>query len=98
MDQGQFHHHNPNLKKNPADILTIHVIPHSHDDVGWLKTVDAYFDGSRKDIQFTNVGVELTTVIESLLANPERKFSEVEMKFFKLWWDQQSDSMKENVK
>jgi hypothetical protein len=66
--------------------------------VGWLKTVDAYFDGSRKDIQFTNVGVELTTVIESLLANPERKFSEVEMKFFKLWWDQQSDSMKENVK
>lgn len=28
---------------NPADFyekLYIHLIPHSHDDVGWLKTVD----------------------------------------------------------
>ena len=29
---------------------TIHVTPHSHDDVGWLKTLDQYFYGSRKDI------------------------------------------------
>ena len=29
---------------------TVHVVPHSHDDVGWLKTLDQYFDGSRKDI------------------------------------------------
>jgi len=74
------------------------VVPHSHDDVGWLKTVDQYFDGSRKDIQFTNVEVELTSVMWSLIENPERKFSEVEMKFFKLWWDNQNDSMKDRVK
>jgi len=67
--------------------LTIHVVPHSHDDVGWLKTVDEYFDGSRKDIQWTNVRVELTTVVYSLLADPKKKFSEVEMKFFSMWWD-----------
>jgi hypothetical protein len=29
---------------------TIHVTPHSHDDVGWLKTLNQYFDGSGKDI------------------------------------------------
>lgn len=66
---------------------TIHVTPHSHDDVGWLKTLDAYFDGSNKDIQFTNVNIELSTVTDALLANPERKFSECEIAFFKKWWD-----------
>ena len=30
--------------------VTVHVCPHSHDDVGWLKTVDEYFYGARNDI------------------------------------------------
>ena len=35
---------------NDDDILYIHMIPHSHLDPGWLKTVDEYYYGSRKDI------------------------------------------------
>ena len=65
---------------------TVHLIPHSHDDVGWRKTADQYFYGTFKDQQWTNVEVELTTVITALLENPERRFSEVEMKFFSQWW------------
>ena len=80
-----------NVKPYP---WTIHVTPHSHDDVGWLKTMDAYFDGSDQNTQYTNVNVELTTVINSLKANPDRKFSEVEMAFFKKWYDLQTDSKK----
>lgn len=40
------------------------------------------------------VGVELTSVIDSLLEDPRRKFLEVEMKFFKMWWDEQDEDMK----
>jgi hypothetical protein len=37
-------------------------------------------------------------VIAALLANPERKFMEVEMKFFKMWWDVQTDDVKDKVR
>lgn len=78
--------------------INVHVVPHSHDDVGWLKTVDQYFDGSARNIQWTNVEVELTNIMWSLIDNPDRKFSEVEMKFFRMWWDNQNDTMKDKVK
>ena len=29
------------------DHLYVHLITHTHDDVGWLKTVDEYFTGSK---------------------------------------------------
>jgi hypothetical protein len=32
-----------------AEHLYVHIIPHSHDDVGWLKTIDEYFTGSNQD-------------------------------------------------
>jgi hypothetical protein len=100
-DWGQYHKHDPKLGVRDFKTggpITVHVVPHSHDDVGWLKTVDEYFDGSRRDIQWTNVNIELTSVIDALLDNPKRKFSEVEMKFFKMWWNEQNDDIREKTK
>ena len=39
------------LKNAPqAAPLKVHIIPHTHDDVGWLKTVDEYFSGTKYNI------------------------------------------------
>mmetsp|Transcript_29548 Transcript_29548/g.45022 ORF Transcript_29548/g.45022 Transcript_29548/m.45022 type:complete len:181 (-) Transcript_29548:2541-3083(-) len=77
---------------------TIHIVPHSHDDVGWLKSVNAYFDGSHHEIKWASVELTISNVIDSLISNPERKFSEVEMKFFSMWFDKQPDWKKEKVR
>ena len=90
--------HVPYTKPEPRYPLTVHLIPHSHDDIGWQKTLDQYFDGSRKDLRWEGVQWELTTVIDALTENPKRRFSEVEMKFFSMWYDIQDEKMQAKVK
>ncbi|XP_006393801.2 probable alpha-mannosidase At5g66150 isoform X1 [Eutrema salsugineum] len=78
--------------------LNVHLVPHSHDDVGWLKTVDQYYVGSNNSIQKACVRNVLDSVVDSLRRDPNRKFVFAEMAFFTRWWEEQSPETKEQVR
>ncbi|XP_036096626.1 lysosomal alpha-mannosidase [Molossus molossus] len=80
------------------DMLNVHLVAHTHDDVGWLKTVDQYFYGIHNNIQHAGVQYILDSVISSLLAEPTRRFIYVEMAFFSRWWHQQTNATQDVVR
>lgn len=78
--------------------INVHLVPHTHDDVGWLKTVDQYYVGANNSIRGACVQNVLDSVISALLEDENRKFIYVEMAFFQRWWRQQSPKLKVKVK
>ncbi|ESO84761.1 hypothetical protein LOTGIDRAFT_207233 [Lottia gigantea] len=79
-------------------MINVHLVPHTHDDVGWLKTVDQYYYGDKNDIQIAGVQYILDSVIPELINDPNKRFIYVEIAFFARWWREQSDSMRHAVK
>jgi len=78
--------------------LDVHIIAHSHDDVGWLKTVDEYYTGFNQSRQEAGVQYIIDNVINLLLEDENRKFIYVEMAFFERWWREQTQNKKNIVK
>ncbi|XP_060071778.1 lysosomal alpha-mannosidase-like [Ylistrum balloti] len=79
------------------DMLNVHLIPHTHDDVGWLKTVDQYYYGDQNSIQTAGVQYILDSVIPELLRDPSKRFIYVEVAFFARWWREQNNVTRESV-
>lgn len=79
-------------------VLNVHVVPHTHDDVGWLKTVEQYYFGWNDTIQEASVESILDSVVSSLLENEDRTFTYVESKFFSMWWARQNDAVRDSVR
>ncbi|KAJ4728880.1 Alpha-mannosidase [Melia azedarach] len=78
--------------------INVHLVPHTHDDVGWLKTVDQYYVGSNNNIQAACVQNVLDSLIPVLLADKNRKFVYVEQAFFQRWWREQSPEVQNVAK
>ena len=99
----------PNNRMHPTDelktrknmkekTLYVHLVAHTHDDVGWIKTVDQYFSGTNQDAQHANVRLILDNVVQELIKDPKRVFTYVEMKFFTMWYNRQTPELKKQVK
>ena len=50
-----------------SEMIHVHIVPHSHDDVGWQVPPEIYYH--------TKVVYIITSVVKALLADPKRKFS-----------------------
>ncbi|XP_022741323.1 probable alpha-mannosidase At5g13980 [Durio zibethinus] len=81
-----------------AGKINVHLVPHTHGDVGWLKTVDQYYVGSNNSIQGACVQNVLDSILPALLADKNRKFIYVEQAFFQRWWRDQSELIQSIVK
>ncbi|XP_075525954.1 lysosomal alpha-mannosidase-like isoform X2 [Dermacentor variabilis] len=72
------------------DYLNVHIICHSHLDAGWLDTVGNLFTSSVQHIY--------TSVRDSLMKYPQRKFVSAENVFFSRWMTlQKAHQAKESV-
>lgn len=78
--------------------LNIHIVPHSHDDPGWLKTMDQYYTGTNASIYPATVQNIFESVMDELLKDAGRTFTFCEISFFGRWWSEQSDKMKNKVR
>ena len=78
--------------------INVHLVPHTHDDVGWLKTVDEYYYGTATHYQKAGVQYIIDSVVEELIRNRERRFIYVELAFFWKWWLEQDEDMRAVVK
>ena len=72
--------------KTDPNKLNIHLIAHSHDDVGWVIPADYEYNLFVRAI--------ISSVVQSLQKDPERRFTQVEIYFFKRWWLEQDDKTK----
>ena len=60
-------------KIDPGKSIHVHLVPHSHDDMGWLKNIDEYYYGMKSYIQRAGVQYILDSVIKELYWDPEKK-------------------------
>jgi hypothetical protein len=51
------------------------MVAHSHDDMGWLKTVDQYFEGTKEWYREAGVSFIIDGYVAELLKDPSKKFS-----------------------
>jgi hypothetical protein len=92
---GAWHAHNSSVALGGEE-LVVFVVPHTHDDPGWLQTVDSYYVSDVHwilDSVTAALGRDRSGADDDGAAGgqyPKRVFSYVEIAFFARWWAQQT--------
>lgn len=82
----------PHPRNDDAGYRRLHVVivPHSHVDAGWLRTVDEYYVHHVKGI--------LNSMVEKLGVRPDMRFVWAETVFLSMWWNGIDDDVKHKVR
>lgn len=75
---------------NEANKLKVFVVPHSHNDPGWLRTYDEYYERTTKYI--------LYSMVNFLSSHNDMKFVWAEISFFSRWFEKLPPHWKRNIK
>lgn len=66
-----------------SEMIYVHLVCHSHDDVGWQMPPEQYY--------FMRVDGIITTMVKALKMNKNRRFSQTEIYNFERWWNFQNN-------
>ncbi|BFZ11487.1 hypothetical protein BsWGS_14526 [Bradybaena similaris] len=70
--------------------VNVFLLPHSHNDPGWLKTVNEYYSDQTKHI--------LNNMVNKLTQFPNMTFMWTETVYFAMWWNELEDAVKVHVR
>uniref|UniRef100_A0A0N4Z638 Alpha-mann_mid domain-containing protein n=1 Tax=Parastrongyloides trichosuri TaxID=131310 RepID=A0A0N4Z638_PARTI len=70
---------------NNKDDINVHIISHTHDDLGWIKTIDEYYFGTKNYLVPVGVQYIYDSVIAALEEDKTRRFSFAETGFLWRW-------------